>query len=144
MTTMPRMSTRVEQDQQQLHDRSMGEVLSDLSTHAQGLLRGELLLAKRELRDNAKRQAKAIGACAAGAVLGIVALILLGHFIAQALAQADIVELWGGYLIAALIYGGVAAILVLRAIAWFKESSVVPTNTIDQAQEDLQWIQAHR
>lgn len=140
MQTFTPTSTRL--DQEEIEDRSLGEVLSDLSTHGQALMRGEVLRVKRETKDSLKTHALGIGLGAGAAVMGLVAVILVGHTIAWALAEA--MPQWAAYLITTALYVAAAAVLALKAKAALTARPVAPVKAINDTKEDLQWIQTHR
>lgn len=124
-------------------DRSIGQVVGDLVSHTQQLMRGELALAKREVADSAKQVAgaAAIGVAAWPFALG--AVVLLGGAIAFALAEA--MPTWAAFLVAAALYVVIAAVLALVAKARAQDAQpLAPTHTIESAKEDLTWIRQHR
>jgi len=122
-------------------DRSFGQIVGDLMSHSQELLRGEIAFAKRELTDNAKQVggAAAIGVAAWPFLLAAVVLlgIALGFGLAEALAP------WLAFLIAGVAFLAIAAAFALVAKARVKDAQLAPTKAIDDTKEDLAWIKAH-
>lgn len=123
-------------------ERSIGEVVGDLVTHSQQLLRGEVALAKREMADSAKQIGVAAGIGVAAWPFALGAVVLIGVAIGYALAEA--MPLWAGFLVAGAIYVVIAAVLALVARSRVKDAQIAPTQTLDSAKEDLTWIQQHR
>jgi uncharacterized membrane protein YqjE len=119
-------------------DRSLGELLKELTNEIQRLLRAEVELAKVETReeiDHAKDVAKN-GAMAAGAAF--FAVLLLSF--AAAWGLAEVMPIGVAFLIIGVIYAVVAAIAGLAARDRARRMSVVPTQTIETLQEDAQWL----
>lgn len=123
-------------------DRSVGQIVGDLVSHTQELMRGELAFAKREVAESAKQVggAAAIGAAAWPFVLS--AVVLLGFAIANALAGA--MPGWAAFLVTAALYVVIAAAFALVAKSRVQDAQLKPTKTIETAKEDLSWIKAHR
>jgi len=127
---------------QETDDRSFGDIVRDLTSHSSELVKGEIALAKREMTDNAKTMAAPIAMLAAAAVLGLVALLLLGHTLAWLLN--NIMDAGLAYLVSALVFAGIAGTLAFIGKKKLeKASSPAPTDSIDKAKEDLTWIKSH-
>ena len=122
-------------------DRSIGEVVSDLTRHTQELVRGELDLFKQEMSAKAKAAAAYAGMAAGAAILALTSLVFLGHTIAQALNLA--MPAWAAYLITTLLYLGVAAALGMAAKKGFEKTNLAPEQSVEQAKEDVQWVKTH-
>lgn len=123
-------------------ERSVGEIVGDLVSHTQELLRGEIAFAKREMRDSARQVGGAAAIGAAAWPFALSAVVLLGFAIATGLAEA--MPTWAAFLVTTAIYVLVAAALALVARARMRDAKVAPTQTIETAKEDLSWIKAHR
>lgn len=122
-------------------DRSLGQVVGDLVSHSQQLMRGEIAFAKREMAENAKQVGGAAAVGVAAWPFVLTAVVLLGLAIASALANA--MPNWAAFLVTAALYIVIAAGLALFAKSRVKDASLAPTHTIDHAKEDLTWIKAH-
>src|SRR4051812_31802958 len=90
--------------QVEMQRESLGELLSALASQSAGLVRDEVALAKQELREKLSQFQAAVVILAAGALVGLLALMALSA--AAILALATIVGAWQ----AALIVGGVLAV----------------------------------
>lgn len=123
-------------------DRSVGQIVGDLVSHSQELMRGEIAFAKREVAESAKQVGGAAGIGAAALPFAMSAVALLG--VALALALAEAMPGWLAFLIVTVLYLAIAAGLALVARARFKEAQLAPTHAIETAKEDLSWIKAHR
>lgn len=123
-------------------DRSIGELVKDLTTHAQQLVRGEIDLVRSEVTDKAKSLAVYVGMGIAAAVFGLISLIFLGHLIAQALNEA--LPAWASYLVVTVIYVAIAGGLALAAKKGFQKTNMAPTDSVESAKEDIQWVKTHK
>jgi hypothetical protein len=117
-----------------LRERSIGELLRQLSEQTTRLVHQELELAKAELTQKGK-QAGMFGGAGA---LGLAALgALTACFI---LALNAIMPAWLAALIVAVIYGAIAAFLALRGRDKVKQATpLVPEQTIETVKEDVEW-----
>ena len=132
----------------QAQDRSLGELLRDLSSETSDLLRKEVELAKTEMSEKAARVGSDAGKVALGAgmaFMGGLALVYAVIMGATALLDTFLplgVAVW----LAPLIVGGVLALLgygrMTRAIADLKGTSLAPRQTTQSLQENKQWLQA--
>jgi len=75
------------------------------------------------------------------ALLGLVALILLGHTLAWALN--NIMDAGLAYLVSALVFTAIAGGLAFAGKKALEKASVAPTDSIEEAKEDLTWIKSH-
>lgn len=123
-------------------ERSIGEIVGDLTSHSQELIRGEIAIAKSELVDNARQVGGAAAIGIAAWPFTLAAVVLLGFAVATGLGEA--IPLWLGFLITAVLYGAIAAVLALTAKARMKDAKLAPTDSIESAKEDLTWIRTHR
>ena len=120
-------------------ERSLGELVADLSRDTRALIQEELRLAKTELSEEAAAMGRGAsfvaggGLVAYGGLLAIVAAMVLGLTAAglPPWAAARI----GGAVAAALGYG-----LVLSGLAAIKAHRLAPRKTIDTLKEDAQWL----
>jgi uncharacterized membrane protein YqjE len=119
-----------------LRERSIGELLRQLSEQTTRLVHQELELAKAELQQKGK-QAGA-GMFGGAGALGLAALgALTACFI---LALNAIMPAWLAALIVAVVYGAIAAFLALRGRDKVKQATpLVPEQTIETVKEDVEW-----
>jgi uncharacterized membrane protein YqjE len=126
----------------QSKDKSIGELLSDLTREVTTLVRKEVQLAKTEISEK-------VSAAIRGSILLVVAVVF-AVFALQALlataiiALANVVTPW----LAALIVGGVllvvAAICGLIGISKLKQGAdVVPHQTVETVKKDVQLVREH-
>jgi hypothetical protein len=127
-------------------ERSIGQLLRELTQESSTLLKAEVNLAKTEMAEKASRVGGRLGEVAVGgavALLGAIALLLavvnaltsiLDHVMSPAIA------VW----VAPLVVGGVLAAvgysLVMKALATLKQESLTPQRTTQSLQENKEWL----
>jgi len=121
-----------------LHDRSLGELLKQLSEQTTRLVHQELELAKAELQQKGKQAGAGAGMFGGAGALGLAALgALTACFI---LALNAIMPAWLAALIVAVVYGIIAFVLVKQGQAKMKAAAPpVPEQTIETVKEDVEW-----
>lgn len=117
---------------------SLSELLTALSGDVTTLFRQEVELAKVEVKQEAAEAGKAAGMLVAGAVVAFVALLLLAWSASWALAL--VLPTWAGFLIVALVFGGIAAGLIVTGRKKVQEIDPTPHQTIETLQEDKQML----
>ena len=130
------MSTQQTND---LRERPIGEVASQLTHDLSLLVRQEMQLAKEEMRQKGRIALPGLGMigaagvvalCAAGAVTAFVVLVL-----------ATFLDDWLAALLTGLALGGVAAILAVLGKERVEDAGTpVPEETIETVKEDAQWM----
>jgi uncharacterized membrane protein YqjE len=121
-----------------LRDRSLGQLLKQLSEETTRLVHQELELAKAELQEKGRQAGMGAGLFGGAGALGLAALgALTACFI---LALNAIMPAWLAALIVAVIYGIIAFVLVKQGQARMKRATPpVPTQTIETVKEDVEW-----
>ena len=122
-------------------EKSLGQLVSDLSEQAARLVRAEIDLAKAEITGRAQQLGIGAALVAVGAVL---ALYLIAAGIALAVIVLDIwLELWLAALIVCAVLLLVIAILVLIGINRIKAGSPpTPALAIENVQTDITAVKA--
>ncbi|HET8787608.1 MAG TPA: phage holin family protein [Actinomycetes bacterium] len=121
-----------------LRDRSLGELLKQLSEQTTRLVHQELELAKAELTEKGKQAGQGAGLFGGAGAIGLAALgALTACFI---LALDIIMPAWLAALIVAVVYGIVAFVLVKQGQARMKRAAPpLPEQTIETVKEDVEW-----
>lgn len=118
-------------------DRSIPEILRDITSNVQQIIRAEVLLAKTEVKDEAMHATKAGRPLIGGAIAALYAAGFL--LLCCVYALQLVVAAWA----AALIVGGgvavVAAFLVNVGLKRLRQVSPTPERTIASVKENLQW-----
>jgi uncharacterized membrane protein YqjE len=118
-------------------DKSLGDLLSELSGEFTGLLQTQIELAKIELRDEARQAGKTAGMFGGAAVAGYFALLLLSFAIAWALE--NVMDAGLAFLIVGAVYAIVAAVLYAQARTRARHLDLVPKQTVASLKEDMEW-----
>jgi drug/metabolite transporter (DMT)-like permease len=119
-------------------ERSLGELLAELSRETGVLVRKEVELATTEMTGKAKKAAIDAGVMAAGGALVHAGLLVLLAAIVIGLAQLG-VSPWLSALIVAVLTMGVGYLLVNRGMANMRQTTVAPTQTIESLKENARW-----
>jgi uncharacterized membrane protein YqjE len=121
-----------------LRDRSLGELLKQLSEQTTRLVHQELELAKAELQQKGKQAGQGAGMFGGAGALGLAALgALTACFI---LALNAVMPAWLAALLVAVVYGIIAFVLVKQGQARMKRAGPpVPEQTIETVKEDVEW-----
>ena len=121
-----------------LRDRSIAELLRQLSQETATLVRQEMELAKAEVTEKGKKAG--VGAARFGGA-GAAGLATLGAFTAfLILVLNTFMDAWLAALIVTLVYAAVTAVLVMRGKEKVQEAgSPVPEQTVDTIKEDIEW-----
>ena len=125
-------------DGDELRERSLGELLKQLSEQTTRLVHQELELAKAELTQKGKQAGKGAGLFGGAGAIGLAALgALTACFI---LALSEVVPAWLAALLVAVVYGIIALVLVKQGQAKLKAAGPpVPEQTIETVKEDVEW-----
>jgi uncharacterized membrane protein YqjE len=118
-------------------DRSMADLMRQLSEQTSTLVRQEMELARAELTEKGKQAGVGIGMFGAA---GIVALYAVGGLTAALiLVLSKAVDAWLAALIVAAVYGAVAGILALAGRTRVQRGvPPVPERTVETVKADVQ------
>ena len=123
------MATRAE-------DRSLSELLSDVTGEIATLFRKEVELARAETSEQVSRAAKAGAMLGAAAVVGFLTLILLAF--AAAWGLSEVVPEGVAFLIVGLVFGLVAAVLASAGKKKIASVKPMPEQTVQTVKADVQ------
>jgi len=116
---------------------SLGTIVTGIVQDLQDVVRGEVQLAKTELKEDASSLGKGAAMIAAGALVALVGFIFLMLGVTYLLNKS--MQMW----IAAGIVGVVLLLIgIVAAMAGkntFSAANLKPTQTIDSLKEDQQW-----
>jgi len=129
-------------------EKSLGQLLKELTAETTTLLKQEVDLAKTEMGEKASRVGTNVGHVAVGgAVLFAGALALLFAAV-NALTEilAHVVPItvaaWLSPLLLGIVLGAVGYSLVKKALVTLKQESVTPRRTTQSLQENKEWLQS--
>jgi uncharacterized membrane protein YqjE len=132
------MSTQDPAGAEDLRDRSLGELLKQLSEQTTRLVHQELELAKAELQQKGRQAGAGAGMFGGAGAIGLAALgAVTACFI---LALDAVMPAWLAALIVGVVYGIIAFVLVKQGQAKLRQATPpVPTQTIETVKEDVEW-----
>ena len=117
-------------------EKSLGEIVGEVSAKAQLLVREEIELAKVELTQKATKLAKGAGFFIGAGALAFFGLIFAFHFLAWGIANWAGLATWVGYLIVTaflFLVAGVLGLLGLRSVK--KGTPPTPDLAIEEARK---------
>lgn len=123
-----------------LDDKSLGQLISDLTSQVGDLVSTEVQLAKSEITEEVKKAGRAGGMIGAAAVLGYLSLLLLMFAVAWGIADLLDIPVGWGFLIVAALAGVAAAVLFSRGKKEMEAVDPVPDRTVQTLKEDAEWI----
>ena len=129
-----------------LHDpqnRSLGELLGDLTTQTRGLISEEFALAKAEINQKVSRIARSGVWFAAAGVLAFSGLMTLLASAVLGLIAAFAIQPWLSALVVALIVFGAAYVALQSGRSLLSQESLAPRQTIESLKENAEWIRSH-
>jgi uncharacterized membrane protein YqjE len=119
-------------------DKSLGDLVGDLTSQFAALVSDHIDLAKAEIKDDISQAARAGGMFGAAGVTGLLALIMLSA--AAGWGLAEVMAPGWAFLIVGAIWAVVAGVLALTAKQQIDDVDPAPRNTIEELKEDKQWI----
>jgi len=119
-------------------NRSLGDLLSELSRETSQLVRKEVELATTELTAKARVAGAQVGVAAAGGALAHAGLLVLMAALVIGLAEIGLAP-WLSALIVGVLAVGIGYMLVNRGLAGLRRTSLAPTQTIETLKEDARW-----
>jgi len=122
----------------ELTERSTGELLKRLSDETTTLVKQEIELLKAELAAKAKPAGMGAGMFGGAGLFGLGAFLALTAFFIALLDGA--VPIWAAALIVAAVYAAIAGALAMTGRRKVREATpVAPEQTIESVKEDVQW-----
>ncbi len=116
-------------------ERTIGQLVADATHDLEGIVRGEIALARAEVTSGAKVIGKGVGLLAGAGVLALMGVVFLLHSAAWGIAEW--LPVWAGYLIVAVVVLIVGAVLGLLGKKALDKARPAPERAIDQAQQTL-------
>ena len=120
-----------------VEDRSVGELLGQVTGDLSKLMRQEVALAKVELKEEAAKAGKAGGLLGGAGAVGYLVLVFLS--LALMFALDEVMPMGWAALLTAVILGVVAAVLFVLGRSKFKQVNPKPEQTVETLKEDVQW-----
>ncbi|MCP3422227.1 phage holin family protein [Nocardioides pinisoli] len=123
-------------------ERSLGQIVGDLSHDLTTLVKQELELARTELKEEAAKAGKGAGMLGGAGIAGLLALILGSFALAYLLDNWMPVEL--AFLIVTLLWAIVGAVLAARGRKELKNANPQLPETQQTLKEDAAWARAQK
>ncbi len=119
--------------------RSTADLISSAFQHVNGLVRGEISLAKAEIQESMKHMMAGIGMMAAAAIMVITALNVFAAAIAAGLTEAGLHPGWAAFLtgIFFLVAAGILAMIGKKAL---DPENLMPTRTARNVRRDAETV----
>ncbi|OKJ94491.1 hypothetical protein AMK26_32155 [Streptomyces sp. CB03234] len=118
-------------------DRSVGELLSEVTSDVQTLFRQEVELAKAEIREEASKAGKAAGMFGGAGFAGYMVALFVS--LAAMFGLANVMDLGWAALIITAVWAVIAAVLFVMGRSRMREVSPKPEQTVETLKEDAQW-----
>jgi hypothetical protein len=127
-------------------ERSLGELLREVSTDLGALFRKEIELAKAELSEKGSRVGRNVASLAVGGAVCFVgglallaaAVSLVGWLIAEITSPE--IAVWLAPLLVGLVLAFVGYGMVTKALAALRDESLAPEQTTQSLQENKEWL----
>jgi uncharacterized membrane protein YqjE len=120
-----------------LREKSIGELVSQLSSETSTLIKQEMALARAELTEQGKRAGTGAGMLGGAGVAG---LLTLGSLTAMLIALLDTgMKTWLAALIVTVVWAAVAGVLALQGRNKIKEATPPAPQTVETVKEDVRW-----
>ena len=122
--------------------RSLGEIVSDISTDLTTLIRQEMDLAKTEMKEEVTKVGKGAGLLGGAGLAGWFLLLFVSLTLMYGLDE--FLPIWVAALIVTVIWGVIAAVLALSGKKAIKEANPQLPETQQTLKEDVQWAKAQK
>jgi uncharacterized membrane protein YqjE len=120
-----------------MRERSVADLLKELSQETSTLVRQEMALARAELTEQGKRAGTGAGMLGGAGVAG---LLTLGSLTAMVIALLDTaMATWLAALIVTVVWAAVAGALALQGRNKIKEATPPAPQTVETVKEDARW-----
>lgn len=122
-------------------EKSLGELVADMTSSLTTIFRKEIDLAKVELKEEAGRAGKGAGMLGGAALAGWLAIVMLSFALAYLLDEVMHPAL--AFLLVAVVWAAAATVLQARGRRQLKETPVLP-ETKRSLKEDAAWAREQR
>ncbi|MGH6919785.1 MAG: phage holin family protein [Geminicoccaceae bacterium] len=120
-------------------ERSLKDLLGDLTENITTLFRQEIQLARAETSEKITQVGVAIGAIAGGAILALAALIVLLQALVIGLTEAGLPAGWAALIVGAVV-AVIAYVLIHKGTSDLKASNLAPDRTVNSLKRDAQVV----
>jgi uncharacterized membrane protein YqjE len=124
--------------QEEKDERSIGELIAELSRETTTLVRQELQLAKVEMSQKASRAGKNVGFLVVGGVVAYTGLLAI--MAAVIIVLGNVLALWLSALVVGVVITAVGLVLVIKGANTLRQEDPTPQETIETLKEDREWL----
>jgi uncharacterized membrane protein YqjE len=124
--------------QEEKDERSIGELIAELSRETTTLVRQELQLAKVEMSQKASRTGKNVGFLVVGGVVAYTGLLAI--MAAVIIVLGNVLALWLSALVVGVVIAAVGLVLVIKGANTLRQEDPTPQETIETLKEDREWL----
>lgn len=117
-------------------DRSIADVLKDIFSNVQEMVRSEIRLARAEMREEVSSTLSSAQMLAIGGVLGLFALGFILVAITQGLAM--VMPAWAASLVMGIVLGLIGTALLMTGKQHLRAPT--PNKTIENVKENVEWM----
>ena len=122
--------------------RSLSELVGDMTQDLSTLLRKEVELAREEIKVEVSKAARAGGGFGAAAYAGLLAGV--GLVLTLGFLLDEVMPTWVAFLIVTVLLAAGAAVAFLAGKKQLEAVDPVPEQTIETLKEDKQWLSEQR
>ena len=130
------MATRVEED------RSVGQLLGDVTRELQALLRKEFELAKAETKEELHKAAASGKGFGVAGLMGYLALVMLSF--AAAWALTAVMPTGWAFFAVGVVFALIAAVMAVKGRRELRKFRPVPDETVETLKEDVEWLKSRK
>lgn len=128
---------------EQLDNRSLGDLLAELSRETSTLVKKEMELASTELTAKARVVGGHVAVAAAGGALIHAGLLVILAAVVIGLAQAGL-EPWIAAGLVAIVTMAIGYMLMNKGMAGLRRTQVTPRHTVETLKENAKWTTGQR
>ncbi len=125
-------------------ERSVGELLGQLSQDVALLVRQEAQLAKTELQAKISRATSDLTSLAAGGIVALIGALALTSAIILLLVDPVGLEPWLAALLVGAILAGIGYVMLQKGLKDLKRIDPAPRRSVESIKEDIQWAKEQR
>jgi uncharacterized membrane protein YqjE len=129
-------------------ERSLGQLIKELTSETSTLLRQEVELAKAEMSEKVSRvgtNLAAVGVGGAVALLGAMALVAAATLGLVSLFDnfmSPEVAVWVAPLLVGAVLAGIGYAMIKKAMTTLRQESITPKKTTQTLQENKEWLKS--
>jgi uncharacterized membrane protein YqjE len=120
-------------------DKSVGDLVGQLSSDFGSLVQSHIQLAKEEIHAEVKQAGRGAGLMGGAAAAGWLAVLLLSLTLAWGLSEL-LDSVWLGFLIVGLVWAIAATVLFINGRSTLSDVEPMPRETMEELEEDKRWL----